>query len=158
MAHDALQNVDALFQGQGVPLPSTVILDYLYGIAAYKAWSSKHGDSFNQMMAYRKKHYAQIPPSIPAPPDVDTDVTSGPDDPNDTDYKPPKPRKRHAPTRRSGLEDTMDELNLLLMYFHGITPEMAAERRQKEIEREERVAQEAGRSKVMEWRNHVGVH
>ena len=37
MAHGALQNVDALFGGTGVPLPSTVILDYLYGIAAYKS-------------------------------------------------------------------------------------------------------------------------
>jgi len=41
----------------------------------------------------------------------------------------------------------MDELNMVLMYMHGITPEVAAERRQKEIEREERVAQEASRSK-----------
>jgi hypothetical protein len=47
----------------------------------------------------------------------------------------------------------MDELNIFLMYIHGITPGMAAERRQKEIEREERAAQEASRSKVMEWRN-----
>ena len=27
--HDALENVDAHFRGVGVPLPSTVILDYL---------------------------------------------------------------------------------------------------------------------------------
>ena len=96
-AHYALQNVDALFRGEGVPLPSTVILDYHYGIAAYKAWHSKHGDSFNRN-AYR-------------------------------------PRKRYPPTRRSDLEETMDELNMFLMHIHGITPEMAAGRRQKEIER-----------------------
>ena len=130
-AFHALQNVDALFGGTGVPLPSTVILDYIYGIAAYKAWRSKRGDGFNQMNAYRNEHYAQIPPPSPAP------------------------RKRYAPTRRSGLEETMDELNMFLMCIHGITPEMAAERRQKEIDREERVAQEASRSKVMEWRNHL---
>jgi hypothetical protein len=132
MACDALQNVDALFRGEGFPLPSTVILDYLYGIAAYKAWRSRSGDGFNQMRAYCNEHYAQIPP-------------------------PPQPRKRYAPTRRSGLEEAMDELNMVLMYFHGITPEMAAERRQKELEREERAAQEASRSKVMEWRNHLDV-
>jgi hypothetical protein len=159
LAHDALQNVEALFQGEGVPLPSTIILDYVYGIAAYKAWRSKRGEGFNRMMAYRNEHYAEIPPP-PAPPDDidDTDVTSGPDDPKDSDYKPPKPRKTHTSTRRSGLEETMDELNMILMYMHGITPEMAAERRQKEIELEERAAQEASRSKVMEWRNHLDVY
>jgi hypothetical protein len=82
-AHDALQNVDALFRGDGVTLPFTFILDYLYGIAAYKAWRSKRNDGFDQMKAYRKDHYAQIPPRPSAPLNDDTDVTSGPDDPND---------------------------------------------------------------------------
>jgi hypothetical protein len=121
---------DAIFRGEGVPLPSTFILDYIYGIAAYKAWRSKHGDGFNQMKAYRNEHYAQIPPPPPAPP-------------------------RHTPTRRSGLEETLDELNTFFMRIYGITPEMAAERRQIEMEREDRAAQEASRSKVMEWRNHL---
>ena len=47
----------------------------------------------------------------------------------------------------------MDELNMVLMYLHGITPEVAAERRQKKIEQEERAAQEASRNKVTEWKN-----
>ncbi len=156
MAHAALQNVDALFGGTGVPLPSTFILDYIYGITAYKAWRSKRGDGFDQMKAYHNEHYAQVPPPPPSSPDGDTDVTSGPDDPNDTDYKHRKPRKHYPST--SGLEETMDELNMFLMYIHGITPEMAAERNQKEMEREERVAQEASRNKVIEWRNHLDVY
>ena len=73
--------------------------------------------------------------------------------PNDSDYKPSRPRKRYTPARRSGLEEAMDELNRFLMYIHEITPEMASERKQKENEQEERAAQEASRSKVMEWRN-----
>ena len=162
MAFDALQNVDVLFGGTEDPLPpqpSTVILDYLYGIAAYKAWRSERGDGFNQMEAYRKSHYVEIQPRPSSPPDgIDTDVTSGPDDPNDSTYKPTQSRKHYTQTRRSGLEETMDELNMFLMYIHGITPEMAAERRQKEIEREEQVAQEASRNKVMEWRNHLDVY
>jgi hypothetical protein len=121
MAHDALQNVDALFGGTGVPLPSTVILDYIYG--------SKHGDGFDEMKAYRNEHYAHIPPLPPSSPDV----TSGPDYPDDAGYKPSKPRKHYPSTRRGGLEETMDELNMVLMYIQGITPEMAAERNQKEI-------------------------
>jgi len=157
-AHAALQNVDVRFGGTGVPLPSTIILDYVYGIAAYKAWSSKRGDGgSDQMKAYRDQYYAQIRPLPPSSPDVDSDVPSGPDDGNDTDY-PPVRRKHHASTRRGGLEETMDELNMFLMHIHGITPEMAAERNQKKIEREERVAQEASRNKVMEWRNHLDVY
>ena len=157
-AHDALQNVDALFGGDGEPLPSIVILDYLYGIVAYNAWRSKRNDGFNLMETYRNRHYALIP--LPAPPDDidDSDVTSGPDDPKDFDYKPTRTGKRYTSTRRSRLDETMDELNMFFMYINGITPEMAAERREKEIEREERATEEAGRSKVMEWRNHLDIY
>ena len=153
-AFNALQNVDALFQGTNVPLPSTVILDYLYGIAAYKAWRSKRGDGFNRMEAYREKNYKKISPlHSPLPDDIDdTNVTSGSDnDANGSDYTP-------SQSRRSGLEETMDELNMVLMYIHGITPKMANERRQKKLEREEQAAQEASRSKVTEWRNHLDVY
>ena len=106
------------------------------------------------MKACRNLYYAQIPPLTPAPPE---DVTSGPGGPNDSDFKPPQPQKRYTPTRRGGLEDAMNELNMFSMYIHGVTPKMAAERRQKEKEQEERAAQEASRSKVMEWRNHLDV-
>ena len=134
IAHSSLQNVDLLFQGEGFPLPSTVILDYAYGIAAYNAWRSERGDGFIQMEAYRVDHYGHIPPPSPAPPD-------------DPDYKP-------TSERRSRLEETMDELNTFLMYINGITPEMAAKKR----EREEQAAQEAGRSKVLAWRNHLDIY
>ena len=159
----ALQNVDALFRGDGARLPFTFILDYLYGIAAYKAWCSKPEDQgFNEMKmkTYHKEHYAKIEPRRPALPDDnldDTDVPSEPEDPKDTNYSPHGSRKRYTPTGTSGLEETMDELNRFFMRIYGITPEMSAERRQKEIEREERAAQEASRSKVMEWRKHLDV-
>jgi hypothetical protein len=104
MAYDALQNVDVLFRGEGVPPPFTVILDYLYGIAAYKAWRSKSDDGFNQMRAYRSEHYAHIPPRPRTPPDGTdgTDVTSGPDDPNDSNYKPP-PSHGNATLQQGGV-------------------------------------------------------
>jgi hypothetical protein len=132
MVHLVL-NVDALFQGDRVSLPSTAILDYVYGVAAYRAWGSKQSSGFNFMKTYHEQHYAHIPPPpSPAPPD---------------DY-------RDTPARKSGLEESMDELNTFLMYIQGITPEMAAKKR----EQEEQAAQEVGRSKVKEWRDHIDIY
>ena len=45
----------------------------------------------------------------------------------------------------------MDDLNLVLMLVEGITPEEAAIRREKQREEEELKAQEASRSKAIEW-------
>ena len=95
---------------------------------------------------YRQTHYANITPLPPAPQD----------DPDDPYHKPPEPGKCYR-RDESDLSKAMDELNIVLMYIHGITPEVAAERRQKEKEQEERAAQEASRSKVMEWRNHMDI-
>jgi len=152
-------NVDALFQGEGGSPPSTVILDYVYGVAAYNSWRSNRGN-VDVMGEYRKIHYANIKPPSRAPPD-DTDDASDPGETSGTEYQPrrtlksgPRERKRDE----SDLAKAMDELNVVLMYIHGITPGEAAKRRQKEIEQEERAAQEAGRRKVMEWRKHMDVH
>jgi hypothetical protein len=146
-------NVDALFQGEGGSLPSTVILDYVYGVAAYKSWHSNRGD-VDVMDEYHKKHYA------PRASSDDTDDASEPDEPSGSECKPSEPRKPSTRTRRrdeSDLAKAMDELNVFLMHIHGITPEEAAERRQKEIDQEERAAQEVSRSKVTEWRKHMDV-
>ncbi|KAH9965201.1 hypothetical protein BC827DRAFT_836578 [Russula dissimulans] len=111
---------------------------------------------------YREEHYADITPlSSPSPPPDDTDDTVDTDDLTDLDYHPPEPRRqRYTSTRRdeSDLAKAMDELNMVLMYIHGTTPEVAAERRQRKIEQEERAAQEASRTKVMEWGNHLDVY
>jgi hypothetical protein len=140
VAHSALQNVDALFRGDGVSLPFTVILDYLYGIAAYKAWRSRSNDGFSRMEAYRDEHYARCS----APPDGidDTDVPSGPS----------RSRKRHTPRGTSGLEETMDELN---MFFYAYLWNHARNGSRARAERNR--AGGASRSKVMEWRNHLDV-
>jgi hypothetical protein len=151
------RNVDALFDGEGAPLPSTVIVDYVYGVAAYKCWRSNIN---NVMHAYRNEHYASIKSSGRAPPDdTDDTFTSEPDDYNGSDYDPNEPRTPKSSPRirrrvESGLAKTMDELNVFLMRIHGITPEEVIKRREKEIEQEERAAREASRIKVMEWRKH----
>jgi len=101
----------------------------------------------------------QIQP-LPRDPSDDTDYTSGPDDdPTDPDCIPESWKRYTSTTTRdeSELAKAMDELNVVLMYIHGITPEVAAERRQKEIEQKERAAQEASQNKVVEWRKHLEV-
>jgi hypothetical protein len=124
------RNVDALFNGEGAPLPSTVILDYVYSVAAYNSWRSKSGGVSRIMDEYREKHYADIPPFPRSPPTARDE---------------------------SGLSTAMDELNLVLMLLSGTMPEQVAERREKEIEQKERAAQEVSRSKVIEWRKHMDV-
>jgi hypothetical protein len=86
-------NVDALFQGEGGSLPSTVILDYVYGVAAYKSWHSNR-DDVDVMDEYHKKHYA------PRAPSDDTDDASEPDEPSGSECKPSEPRKPSTRTRR----------------------------------------------------------
>jgi len=104
-------NVDALSQGEGGSLPSTVILDYAYGVAAFKSWHSKRVGVPNVMRAYREEHYAQIQP-LPRDPSDDTDYTSGPDDdPTDPDCIPESRKRYTSTTRRDECElaKAMDE-------------------------------------------------
>jgi hypothetical protein len=51
----------------------------------------------------------------------------------------------------------MDDLNSVLMAIQGITPQEAAKRREKWLREEELKAQEASRSKVVEWMNTADV-
>ncbi|KAH9980904.1 hypothetical protein BGW80DRAFT_1267112 [Lactifluus volemus] len=135
---EAGANVDALFQGDGDSPPSTLILDYVYGVAAYNAWQSKFDGDFEVMKQYHDKHYKGLHT-----------------DPSDETYDPHRSQKHSRTGRRDERENdlakAMDRLNRYVMHIRGITPEEAAERRQKEIEQEERAAQEASRNKVMEW-------
>lgn len=111
-----------------------------------------------KMRAYHNEHYKNFKSRSPALPDNmdDAHVPSPPDDTiKDPSYRPSGSRKCYTPTGTSGLEETMDELNTFFMHIYGITPEMSAERGQKKIEREERAAQEASRSKVKEWRSRL---
>ncbi|KAH9008766.1 hypothetical protein EDB84DRAFT_1671824 [Lactarius hengduanensis] len=127
-------NVDALF-GSTNSLPPVVILDYVYGIAAYNQWNSRRPDKtvHSVMGNYRQEHYINIPAIEPSPP---TDNYEG-----------------HYISTRTGdvMAKAMDDLNAFLMLVRGITPEEAAKRREERMEEEELKAQEASRSKVMEW-------
>ncbi|KAF8482447.1 hypothetical protein DFH94DRAFT_365059 [Russula ochroleuca] len=149
-------HVDAQFQGTEISLPPAVILDYMYGVAAYKCWRSSQADNevHNMMKSYHKEHYADIPvpPCRPSNNDngssKEQDHAYGPDDPPTT-----LPQQRcYIFTRRGDtMAKTMDELNSVLMHLQGITPQEAANRREKQLKEEEQKAQEASQSKVIEW-------
>jgi hypothetical protein len=117
-------SVDANFQGTD-STPPMILLNFMYGVAAYKRWKSPPG--VDMINAYFAEHYQPIP--VPPPKDSDSDYL-----PEDTP-----------------MVEAMDELNMVLMYLSGITPEEAAIRREKRLEEEEKMAQEAGRRKVTEW-------
>ncbi|KAK2464782.1 hypothetical protein APHAL10511_003200 [Amanita phalloides] len=71
-------------------------------------------------------------------------------DPNDGDYEPSN-KSSSGEENQDTLIEAMDDMNFLLMYLSGISPEEAAMRKIKREEEEERLAQEASRSKVTEW-------
>jgi hypothetical protein len=48
-------SIDALFQGTGHPLPPAIILDYSYGVAAYKCWRSRQGEVHSLMRSYSRE-------------------------------------------------------------------------------------------------------
>ncbi|KAH9050889.1 hypothetical protein EDB83DRAFT_1346785 [Lactarius deliciosus] len=151
-------NVDAIFQETGSPLPPAVILDYAYGAAAYQCWSSMR-DVHGVMESYHREHYADIPvpPRRRHSDGPSSEELDGPRHCEDADPAPTSPRRRQHMSLRNGDEmaKAMDDMNAVLMLVRGITPEEAAKRREKRME-EELKAQEASRSKVMEWMGTTG--
>jgi hypothetical protein len=98
-------NMDALFQGTRSSLPPAIILDYMYGVAAYNRWRIRQGDDegHSVMKNYHKEHYADIlaPPHRP---------------PSDGDDLPPTPpqQSHYTSTRRGDvMANAMDKLNLV---------------------------------------------
>ncbi|KAH9172939.1 hypothetical protein EDB89DRAFT_821689 [Lactarius sanguifluus] len=150
-------HVDAFFNGTdpSLPPPHDIVLDYMYGVAAYERWKST-ADIHDVMKSYHEEHYANIPGLSRKPPSDGGDDAPEPDDPRDTDYNP---RKRHYPSTSRGdvMGEAIDNLNLVLMFINGTTPEEVAERMEKRMEEEERVAQERGRDKVTEWMKYTDV-
>jgi hypothetical protein len=153
-------NVDALIGGtETLPSPSSVILDYMYGVAAYTLWGVGRIDGVIE--AYFKSQYRPVLQRRPIPPcdDEGDDGDDCPDDPNDADYEPGASQTQYTSTRREDrLVKGMNELNTVLMYLNGVSPQEAANLSKKRLEEEERIAQEASRSKVMEWMTAVDVN
>ena len=107
---------------------------------------------------YFKLHYKPIlqrrinPPCHNGDDDDDDDCL---DDPKDADY----PESSQTSTVRGHrLVKAMDELNMILMYLNGISPQEAAKRWEKRVEQEAWIAQEASRPKVLEWMKTMDVN
>ena len=157
-------HVDALFQGTGSQLPPAIILDYIYGIAAYKCWRSG------------QVHSVEMESHCKPPVNHDVDPSEFSEEENDTQYSEyipsPSPEEQvktchHGHTHGCGytplllpqrqvgdtMGEVMDELNAVLMSLEGYTPQEASKRREKRREEEELKVQAASRSKVTEWMN-----
>jgi hypothetical protein len=153
-------HVDTVFRGTRsppLPLPPAIILDYTYGVAAYKCWRSHSNANggLTMMENYHKAHYENIPPHMQPSNDNNHPSSSSEESNNcekDPDYEPSPTQRHYASTREGDVMATaMDELNSVLMSIQGITPQEAANRKEKQMMEEELKAQEASRSKVKEW-------
>ena len=109
-------SVDALFKeasseetmesAEEISLPSEVILDYMYGVAAYNLWKSgQDGDESHEIMEeYYTAHYQTLPIPDPSPPwdDPNDDDSPEQDNPNDHDFDP----EDDSSSNSDGLDDT----------------------------------------------------
>lgn len=100
-------SVDAVFGGTSVSLPPAVILDYMFGVAAYKRWGTMQGRSVVE--SYHLEHYAPIPlpPRRPS-----SDFDSNPPDESDNPNEPPQRRYHYSARVGESMAETMDRLNL----------------------------------------------
>ncbi|KAF8345348.1 hypothetical protein F5887DRAFT_1191862 [Amanita rubescens] len=151
LSHNPMPQRDAWMTGTGISPPSTVTLDYMYGVAAYQRWGT--GQDINEVMQQRfADRYKSIPIPAASPYSSDGYSSSEPDDPDD-DYTPNRqPRGRNHSTKMSdGMLRAMDNVLALSMLIKGTTPEFMAAERQRREEAEELRAKEAGRVKVQQW-------
>ena len=146
-------NLDILFQGTGTSPPSDIILDFMYGVAAIQCWGV--GASQEILQKVYESHYKPLL-TVPGPhsgaDSADDDGGDDGDDPRDADYDPNSSQQHYSSIRRGDkMAKAIDNLNVLMMYLTGTSPQEAAARWEKRMEEEEEIARKASRNKVMEW-------
>ena len=153
LANQGGAHTDVQFLGRdrSLPLPPDIILDYMYGVAAYKLWRSDPQIVDEVMSTYHREQYTDIPLLPQRSPNTASETVTGGDSdhPLDDDY---------FPSSEDEMSRAMDDLNLALMRISGITPQELADRRKKQAEEEEQVAKETSRRKVSEWMEHRTSH
>jgi hypothetical protein len=161
---EAGANLDILFQGTGTPPPSDIIIDYMYGIAAFKCWGIEASREILQ--TYYESHYKPVL-RTPNPHNGtdgdddggnDSDDADDADDPLDAHYAPDASQQQYSSISR-GVEmgAVMDKLNAYLMLLQGTSSEDAAKRWEKRMLEKEKIAQQASAKKVVEWMRTVEV-
>ena len=150
---DPIRQSDARIAGTGISPPSTVVLDFLYGVAAYRRWGS--GQDIKEIMQHHfTEHYKSIPIPPASLPSSDGDSSPESDDLDDDDkYKPNRPPRgrNHSSNMSDGMLRAMDNVLTLSMLLKGTTPELMATERQRREEAEELRAKEASQVKVQQW-------
>ncbi|EDR02529.1 uncharacterized protein LACBIDRAFT_332334 [Laccaria bicolor S238N-H82] len=126
--HVPTPQFDACMSGTGTPRPSTIILDYMYGVAGYKRWGT--GQEIKNLMQQRFTESYEPIPIPPAPPHTSDD--------GDIDTSPE-------------ILQAMDDILALSMLLKGTTPELMAAERQRQAEAEELRVKEASKLKVRQW-------
>lgn len=124
---------DALLIGTKQTLPPAIILDFMYGAAAYQCWQTGK-NIHEQLQTYHSSHYKPI-----------------------LDLRPPEDTLSDSESGDSSREmcqemlNAMDDMNLIMMKIHGTTPEEVAMKTQKKLEEEQLKEQKASQTKVLEW-------
>jgi len=138
---------DAHFNGTRNPQPETLLLDYMYGAAAYKRWGS--GEAIAKVM---QEHYKDTWANILLPSYSPSSSSEGGSDP-DTSCPP----RRHSGRRHrrldmsEGMLDAMDQIEALSMWLKGHTPQSLALEQERYEKEEMARAKEASQARVQQW-------
>jgi hypothetical protein len=151
MGIEPLLDHDARLVGTADSLPPAVILDFIYGIAAYRRWRS-HENVHKILASYFKDHYEPVlkRPS-PKPTGVFDSGQEDDDEPKYPTYSPPDDKGEH----QEYLDAMDDVLELSMMIRQRMTPQevlMKVQQQQDEMELRER---DISRMKVEEWRRTI---
>lgn len=137
---DPIQQRDARITGTGISLPPNVLLDFVYGVAAYKHWGQQEiGDELKDSDCYQSTSAASEP-----------QVAS--DHPLEFDDDENKQQGGKS-LRSDEMLQAMDDLLRLSMVIKGITPEMKAAQRKEQEEAAVLHAKEDSQRKVQQWHN-----
>ena len=156
---DPIRPRDAFLTGTPQPRdgnapPAAVLLDFMYGAAAYKRWGN--GPEMKRVMHDKFVDEYQSIPILQKPvcPSSGENSGSEPGDPTDGDYVLAF-RNNHARRPQDSMIEAMDNMNALMMRMNGITPEVRAAKWQREEEEKQLKDKEVSQSKVLEWRSNL---